>query len=143
MYIKSFSIKKFIGTEESTLKLALAVGFGGFMGIVPLWGFQMLTAAFMAHLMRLNKAIVLIASNISFGPMMAVIIYASIAVGGVFVRNPVSLVFDKTLELSDIKTGALQFILGSVVLAIAVGLIMFLISFIAISIKRRNPKRKV
>ena len=138
MYIRSFSLKKFLGTGESTIKLASAVGFGGFMGIVPLWGFQMLTAAFIAHLMRLNKALVLVASNISFGPMVAVIIYGSFLIGSFFVQDPVLLAFDKTLSPASIKTGIFQYIIGSVILALTVGIIMFLVSYTAISIRRRR-----
>jgi glycosyltransferase involved in cell wall biosynthesis len=143
MYLRSFSIKRFFGTKESTIKLATAVGFGGFMGIVPIWGFQMLTAAFLAHLFRLNKAVVLIASNISFGPMVAFIIFASIELGGLFVKNPIALTFNTALDPSHIKTGAFQYIIGSMVLAIGVGLIMFLASYTAIAIKRKKFNSKV
>lgn len=136
MYIRSFSLKKFLGTGESTIRLASAVGFGGFMGIFPVWGFQMLVAAFIAHLLRLNKALVLVASNISFGPMVAVIIYSSFLVGSFFVQDPVLLAFDNTLSPASIKTGVFQYIIGSVLLSIAVGIIMFLVSHTAISIRR-------
>ncbi len=137
LYIKSFSLKKFLGSDESTMKLALAVGFGAFMGIVPIWGYQMITAAFLAHLFRLNKAVVLVASNISFGPMVAVFIYLSFLVGSVFVSSPVSLAFDRSLGLATIKTGLEQYIIGSLLLAFSIGLIMFFFSFIMISAKRK------
>ena len=39
------------------------------MGIVPLWGYQMLITLFLAHLFRLNKVIALVAANISIPPM--------------------------------------------------------------------------
>ena len=35
------------------------------MGIVPVWGYQMLTTLFLAHLLRLNKVIAIVAANIS------------------------------------------------------------------------------
>ncbi len=137
LYLKSFSLKKFLGTGESTFKLALAVGFGAFMGIVPIWGYQMITAAFLAHLFRLNKAVVLVASNISFGPMVAVFIYLSFLVGSLFVSNPIKLAFDRTIGLSCIRTGFEQYIIGSLLLALTIGLIMFLFSFIMITAKRK------
>jgi uncharacterized protein (DUF2062 family) len=62
-------------------RLAFAVGLGLFCGIIPIWGFQMLVAAAIAHLLRLNKAIALLASNISIPPAMPFILYAGLALG--------------------------------------------------------------
>lgn len=138
MYLRSFTLKKFFGTGESTFKLASAVGFGAFMGIVPLWGAQMISAAFIAHFLRLNKALVLIASNISFGPMVAVIIYVSFLFGSVFVNNPVSLSFDSNIGLESIKLSAIQYVVGSIALATSVGFLMFLFAYYTITLKRRD-----
>jgi glycosyltransferase involved in cell wall biosynthesis len=137
IYFRSFSFKRFFGSGESTLKLASAVGFGGFMGIVPIWGYQMIVAAFLAHFMRLNKALVLIASNISFVPMVPIIIYLSFVIGSNFVQEPVTLAFDHSLDLNEIKTGFFQYFIGSMLLATSVGLAMFTVSFAVIKIKRR------
>ncbi|MBP9902066.1 MAG: DUF2062 domain-containing protein [Verrucomicrobia bacterium] len=62
-------------------RLAGAVGLGLFFGIAPLWGLQTVTALALAHFLRLNKAITLLASNISIPPMMPLILYAALALG--------------------------------------------------------------
>ena len=62
-------------------RVALAVGLGLFCGIAPIWGYQMLAAATLAHFLRLNKAITLIASNISIPPIMPFILYGGLALG--------------------------------------------------------------
>lgn len=62
-------------------RVALAVGLGLFCGIAPIWGYQMLAAATLAHLLRLNKAITLLASNISIPPIMPFILYGGLALG--------------------------------------------------------------
>ena len=56
-------------------RLSLAVGLGLFFGIAPIWGYQMIVAAAVAHWLRLNKAITLLASNISIPPVMPFILY--------------------------------------------------------------------
>jgi uncharacterized protein (DUF2062 family) len=61
--------------------LAGAVGVGLFFGIAPLWGIQTVTAVAVAHVLRLNKAIALLASNISIPPMMPFILYTALALG--------------------------------------------------------------
>ena len=63
------------------LRLSLAVGLGLFLGIAPIWGYQMIVAAAAAHFLRLNKAITLLASNISIPPMMPFILYGALALG--------------------------------------------------------------
>ena len=59
----------------------MAVGLGLFFGIAPIWGYQMIVAATVAHLLRLNKAITLLASNISIPPVMPFILYGALALG--------------------------------------------------------------
>jgi uncharacterized protein (DUF2062 family) len=61
--------------------MALAVGLGLFCGIAPIWGYQMVAAAALAHVLKLNKAIALVASNISIPPMMPFILYGGLALG--------------------------------------------------------------
>lgn len=63
------------------VRLAWAVGLGLFCGIAPIWGYQMLVAAALAHFLRLNKAIALLASNISIPPLAPFILYGSLALG--------------------------------------------------------------
>ena len=62
-------------------RMSLAVGLGLFFGIVPIWGFQMVVAAAAAHFARLNKAITLLASNISFPPVAPFIFCGALIVG--------------------------------------------------------------
>jgi len=62
-------------------RVAWAVGLGLFCGIAPIWGYQMVAAATLAHILRLNKAIALIASNISIPPIMPLILYGGLALG--------------------------------------------------------------
>jgi uncharacterized protein (DUF2062 family) len=66
---------------QEPVRLAGAVGLGLFCGIAPMWGYQMLVAATLAHFLRLNKAIALVASNISIPPLAPFILYASLELG--------------------------------------------------------------
>jgi uncharacterized protein (DUF2062 family) len=139
IYFRSFSLDKFkqlLGSGEPAYKLSLAVGFGIFMGIIPIWGYQMIVAAFLAHLMKLNKPLVLIASNISIPPLIAFILYGSFVMGQVFVKTPVNLTFDHSIDLMVIKTGLTQYISGSILLAVSAGLITTLGTYIFITIRR-------
>ena len=37
-------------------RMSLAVGLGLFLGVAPIWGYQIIVAAAVAHWLRLNKA---------------------------------------------------------------------------------------
>jgi uncharacterized protein (DUF2062 family) len=76
------AVREFVSEHaRDPLRLSLAVGLGLFFGIAPIWGYQMIAAAAAAHVLRLNKAIAVIASNISIPPMMPFILYVALALG--------------------------------------------------------------
>ncbi len=130
--------------NENPKKIALASGFGIFMGIVPLWGFQMLIAAIVAHWLKLNKIIVLAFSNISIPPMIPFIIYFSYKTGGLFFNNNDLLSKEQLILLkksitdgnfyikfNDIGLQILQYIAGSFVLGVLAGIVVSLITYIS------------
>jgi len=109
---------------------AASIALGVFMGIIPIWGFQMLVAVFLAVLFRLNKALVLISSNISIPPMIPLIIFGSYKLGAIWMgSNPGHLEFSRNISLESIRNNLKQYILGSTTLAILAGAIAGLLAF--------------
>ena len=141
--------------NESPFKVSAALGFGVFMGIVPIWGFQMLVAAFLAHFMRLNKIIVLAASNISIPPMIPFIVYFSYQTGGLVLSRYEELSAE-TLQnlktqvmagnfyatLDELGYSIFQYVIGAIVLAMAMGLATGLISYFITKISLWMGKKK-
>lgn len=141
--------------NESPFKVSAALGFGVFMGIVPIWGFQMLIAAFLAHFMRLNKVLVLIASNISLPPLVPVIIYFSYRLGGVVLNSEDELNKETLLQLKDqvmegnfydtfqeLGYSILQYIVGAGVLALIAGILVGLTSYLILKLALLLKKDK-
>jgi len=100
--------------------MSLSVGLGLFFGIVPVYGLQMILAAATAHWLRLNKAIALVASNISIPPL------APFAIGGGFILGhwmftgevlPLSL---PEMTHAKVLEYVWEWLAGSVVLAVLV-----------------------
>ncbi len=126
--------EQLVANNETPHKVASAVGFGLFMGILPVWGFQMLLAAFFAHLMKLNKVLVLVASNISIPPMIPFIVYFSYRTGGLFFNDGLNLLNKKSLDLlqqhiaqgdfyqimEQLGLGIWQYVIGSIFLGFTV-----------------------
>jgi len=103
-------------------KLALAVGIGFFCGIAPIWGFQIMAAAALAHRLRLNKAITVAASHISF-PLAAPFILAGGLLMGHFLHTGALLPLNAVSLLKEIPTRFVEWFIGSIVLGILVGLL--------------------
>lgn len=117
--IKAF----FVEHAHAPGRLAGAVGLGLFFGVVPIWGFQMMVAAAVAHWWRLNKAITLLASNISFPPMVPLILYGGLSLGHwLFTGQALNLSPDEMTRAHAVEH-FWQWIVGSVVLAVVLGVL--------------------
>lgn len=130
-----------IKPEESNFKKALSIGFGFFMGIVPLWGFQLLIGIPLAVLFRMNKVLFITAANISIPPMIPFIIYGSFICGQLVLTgetNPAQLV---DLSLESIKNNAVQYFVGACVFAVLAFIASFLVSFVLLKVFRKEPKK--
>ena len=121
------------------MQIALAVMFGVFMGIVPVWGYQMIIAGVLAHFMGLNKVITIVASNISIPPMIPFLLFGSYVTGGWILGRPVTLaVHEVTFE--TMKDSFLQYLAGSMVFAVICGGLAGFVCLILLSIFRK-PER--
>jgi len=120
----------FADHAHDPLHMSLAVGLGLFFGIIPIWGFQMVAAAATAHWLRLNKAIALVASNISIAPLAPFIIGIGFILGHWLFTGEVL-----PLSLPDMtQAKALEYVwewlVGSVALATVVAGIGTLLTFV-------------
>lgn len=130
-----------LNKTESNLRKASSIGFGVFMGIVPIWGFQLVTAVALSALFRLNKPLVLLACHVSLPPLIPFFIYGSFVVGRFLVPgNSKEISFDNGLSLANLKDiigqNALQYFSGGVALAVAAGLLAFIIALLSLTIFR-------
>lgn len=138
--LKQLVREQLLTPEESNATKALSIGFGVFMGIVPIWGFQMIVALVLAALMRLNKALVIIAANISIPPMIPVIVYLSFVTGRLYVKEDATWVLlSKDLTVDAMWQNLFQYITGSITLAIAAGVLAWGISYGLLAAFRKKP----
>lgn len=109
--------------------IAASIGFGVFMGIVPIWGYQLVVGLFLAHLFKLNKAVFFLAANISIPPFIPFILYLSYVTGS-FVLGEGSWYVSFDLDLASIPANLKQYLVGSVVLAIMAGVFAGLLAYV-------------
>lgn len=108
--------------NESNFSKAKSIGFGLFMGIVPIWGFQLLVGIPLSVYFKMNKVLFITAANISLPPAIPLIIFASYKFGGLVYQNGVQLESFSELSLESIHVNFVQYFLGGTLLAVCVGL---------------------
>lgn len=167
LYIKPFhflkqinkkSIRKFFDeqlfkTGDSNLKITSSVMLGVFMGISPLWGYQMILALVLAFIFKLNKVIVIVAANISIPPIIPFIIYASYKTGGIVIHflpgSNQYLLINRWLEdnlipgwirdnFPDIVNDLFQYVLGSFCFGMALSLCFGLMTYTLLKIFKKE-----
>ncbi len=135
--IRTFFRTQIFHTSESNVRMAAAMGWGIFCGIIPLWGYQMIFAGITAHLMRLNKVVAIVFSNISIPPMIPLILYASMLLGAEICGVKFRLTLHD-ISFERIAESLLQYAVGSVALAIAAGIVVFVGSWLMLTICKRE-----
>jgi glycosyltransferase involved in cell wall biosynthesis len=129
-----------VNPNESDARKAASIGFGVFMGIVPIWGFQLIVAITLSFLLRLNKALVIIAANISIPPMIPLILWLSHVIGAIWMgANATSISFDQELTFDVIHRNFVQYLYGAVTLAVLGGAGFGMLSYLLMKAFKPKP----
>jgi glycosyltransferase involved in cell wall biosynthesis len=137
---KAYIDKYLLQIDQPDYIKALSVGFGMFMGIVPIWGFQLIVAISLSFLFKLNKALVILAAHISIIPMIPVIIFLSYKVGAYWMgANAMHLEFSRHISLMSIKKNFEQYLYGSITLAVGAGILSGLVTFLLLKLFNKKP----
>lgn len=135
--IKNFIDRYIAHSPESNARISAAVMLGVFMGIVPIWGYQMICALALAHLLKLNKVITVVASNISIPPVMPFILFASYWTGCRILGQPL-LFAPGEFTLASVGTVLLQYVIGAMIFATVLAAIAGALSMMILSLTRHS-----
>jgi uncharacterized protein (DUF2062 family) len=142
--IREFFTRHVLSPDESNARKTLSVMVGTFLGIIPIWGWQIAAAIAISMIFKLNKMMTIVASNISIPPMIPVIIFGSYEIGGIFItKNSIDLKYNSGITLEYISRNFLQYLVGSIVLAVAAAILFGLVTYILLSIFRKDKKEKI
>ena len=123
---------------QDPAQLAGAVGLGFFFGIAPIWGFQMIAAAAVAHRLRLNKTITLLASNISIPPLMPFILFGALLLGHWLFTGQVLELSPRLMTWVHVREYFWQWFAGSLALAALVGVTGTLLTYFVARLVRKK-----
>jgi uncharacterized protein (DUF2062 family) len=134
------NIKNFLTIEGiGNFNLAASIGFGVFMGIVPIWGYQLIVALTLAFIFKLYKPFVIIAANISIPPMIPFIIFGSVLTGAWVLRHPLpDFSFSQITGFESVANQLLQYVVGSIVLAVGLGILTGSLTYLILLLFRKK-----
>ena len=133
-----------IDSSDSNSKLAWSVVLGLFIGVSPFWGWQLVVAVSLAHLLKLNKFIALVSSNISLPPLIPVILFISYMIGGwVLGSDTSSLEYSSSISFEWIKDNLIQYIAGSFVFGAILAPVTGLIVYILLVLFRKKKQQQI
>lgn len=138
--IKVFIKNHFLNEQESIIKKSLSVTVGVFFGIVPIWGYQTLSAIAIAYFFKLNKAIVILTANISIPFLLPAILYGSLKTGELITGQKSTITFTN-INLENIKLNLYVYLIGACVLSIVFAMLMGTFTYFILSIIRNNKKK--
>jgi glycosyltransferase involved in cell wall biosynthesis len=137
--VKEFIMQYIVNSEDSNAKLAKSIALGLFIGVTPIWGWQIVTTLGLAHVFKLNKFVAVTASNISLPPMMPFVIFLSYIMGGWVLGINTSLTHDSSsLGLQWIKENLLQYVTGSVILGGMLAVVFGPVSYVLLNFFRKK-----
>jgi glycosyltransferase involved in cell wall biosynthesis len=132
--IKAFIHKHFFAANESPAKKASSVAVGIFFSIIPIWGFQLVSAIAAAYLLRLNRAIVILAANISIPPFLPLILIASLKTGEWVTGQPSDFSLS-TFTIEKAKENIYTYVVGACVLSVLASVGAGLLTYLYLRIK--------
>jgi uncharacterized protein (DUF2062 family) len=118
-------VAQFYSPDQSDELKAFSVAVGIFMGIIPIWGFQTIAAIFLAVTFKLNKALVIVFSQVSFPAIFPLIVWLSLKTGRYWVGGS-----EANLSFKNIDSHLLQYVYGSLTLAVFAALLTGAITFL-------------
>jgi uncharacterized protein (DUF2062 family) len=140
--------EQFYNPNQTDEMKAISAAVGFFVGILPIWGFQTLVAIFLATLFKLNKPLVIIFSQVSFPPLLPLVVLLSFRAGSYWVTDKLAEKATGTaFSFSYINQHFDQYLYGSisfaVVAALTAGCLTFaILKFIKI-VRQRNLKNQL
>lgn len=138
---KAFVNEHIFSPHQSDELKSTSIAFGVFMGIIPIWGFQLVSAIFLAVLFKLNKPLVIVAANISIPPMIPLIIFMSLQVGGLLMGDQaVDTYFTKDISIATVRTYGMQYLYGSVVFALLAAVTAGIVSLALFKIFKQKSR---
>ncbi len=139
--LKQFYREQITNNPQTNTRIILSVMLGAFMGVAPLWGYQIILTLLIAQFLGLNKIIAVVVSNISLPPMIPLIIWASFRLGSLVVHGkPFEIILSRNINLKMIWENISQYVAGAIILGILLAIIFGTVTFFLLHLLQKKKK---
>jgi len=139
--IRKFYNEQVINNAQTNTRIILSVMLGAFMGVAPVWGYQIILTLIIAQFLGLNKIISVVVSNISLPPMIPLIIWASFRLGALVIKGkPIYIVFSRNINLKMIWENISQYIAGALILGFLLSITFGTATFFLLHLLKKKKK---
>lgn len=139
---KAMVRRELFNPEETNGVKVASVMVGAFMGVAPVWGWQMAIALGIAIAFRLNKVITLAVSNISIPPMIPLILFLSYITGGIVLGKGPGIDFSNQITFAVVTENLMQYILGSLIFGVILACVLGMITYVLLLLFRKKPVKE-
>ncbi|MBU0764002.1 MAG: DUF2062 domain-containing protein, partial [Bacteroidetes bacterium] len=137
---REFYNRYIINSDEPNAKIVFAAMLGVFIGVAPIWGWQIVAGITLAHIFRLNKVITVVASHISIPPMIPVILYVSYIFGGIILSHDThNISYNASISFELVAKNAVQYVVGALLLGIALAVVTGTVTAVLLAVFRKKP----
>ena len=141
------ALVKVLKEHHNPHEVALGVAIGSFIGILPLYGLHTVLCLVVLFLIRrANKLAILLGTNVSVPPTVATITWTAYDIGRILLINkhypPLSWEYLKNFKISKVSEFYYPLFVGSVVLALLVAVVLYLITWIVANQFRKKHALK-
>jgi uncharacterized protein (DUF2062 family) len=118
--------------NDKPIKAAMAMSLGVFIGILPIWGGMLILGIATAHLLKLNKPLVILATNIHFTPIFPIIAFFCLKLGFLVTGNDFGFPSINEINIDILRSYFWFYVIGSIPIALITASIAGLITFASI-----------
>lgn len=119
-------------------KIIASISLGVFIGVMPIYGFQVFAAVCVSFLLRLNFPLMFLAGNISIPPLIPIWTFIALKIGSKIIDTPIVFSLDEHI-VANAKDFFATLFVGSVVLGLILAILAGLLAFL-ITKKRAGKK---
>lgn len=110
-------MRLFLNPKETPLRKSVAMALGVFIGVIPIWGGQIIGGLASAQYFKLNKPLVVIGTYINLTPLFPLIAFLSLKLGFLLANQSVSLPALSQINFELLQTYFWYFLIGSIPVA--------------------------
>jgi len=135
-------LKRELSANSSPKRAASSISLGIFFGLLPIYGFQVISLMALSFILRLNRPLAFLGVSISSPPFLPFVIAAAIAVGKMVV--PPSLTIAAAhFKYGAIINGGINWFFGSIVLAVALSVAGWFVGYFSfVNLQKARSQKK-